>query len=270
MAEPPRRQDPVALAVLGGAVVLVVALAVYLLLAVRSQPEAEPVESLAQRLREGVQRQIAELRTGRKPASRARPAAPQTQKSEPSRGVIFPEAGRSWRYSVRVEPEVWRDITLTYRTAQGSGVVGVRTEFRHAGGQSAFDLGVFARNHPSHANTRFPGFFMYAAYLEHPLEPGQAVAFGWRWQGGAQKAARTKRFEGKVIGWEEIELAGGKLPAAKIEGTLSYVEDGRVHGRARETFWYAPKVSQIVRITREGKTPDEAATRIVAELAEYR
>jgi hypothetical protein len=257
----------------------VVALGAYLFFAIGSRPEtppeSRPGESLVQRARDAVQKQIAELKQESEP--RQAPAQQQAQKAQKlerpaaqGRGSIVLEAGRTWRYSVKVEPAVWTDVTLTYRTVQEGGALGVRTDFRHSGGQSAFNLGTFARNHPSHSNTRFPGFFMYAAYLEHPLEPGQAVSFGWRWQGGPETAARTKRFDGRVLGWEELQLPGGKLPAAKIEGTLSYLEDNKVHGRARETFWYAPKVSQVVRIAREGKTPDEAVTRIVAELAEYR
>jgi hypothetical protein len=173
-----------------------------------------------------------------------------------------------WRYAVTVEPPVWRDITLTYRTQREVAGIGVLTDFIHAGGKSNFHLGTFAAGDPSHENTRFPGFFMYAAYLKQPLTIGQTVAFAWHWQG--KSAASVKRFEGQVTGWEDLRLPAGSLNAAKIEGTLTYREDGQFRGGAHETFWYAPKVSQIVRIVRDGRTPDEGSARIVAELAEFR
>ncbi|HUN70140.1 MAG TPA: hypothetical protein VMU46_15170 [Burkholderiales bacterium] len=173
-----------------------------------------------------------------------------------------------WRYAVIVEPPIWRDITLTYRTQREGAGIGVLTDFVHAGGKTNFHLGTFAANHPSHENTRFPGFFMYAAYLKQPLAVGQPVAFGWHWQG--KSAGSVKRFEGQVTGWEDLRLPGGNLKAAKIEGALTYREDGQFRGGAHETFWYAPQVSQIVKIVREGLTPDEGARRIVAELAEFR
>lgn len=65
--------------------------------------------------------------------------------------------------------------------------------------------GTFAAGHPSHVNTRFPGFFMHASYFPPSLKEGQRLALGWPWQP-----------------------------------------------------------------VREGRTPDESSTRIVAELQEFR
>lgn len=288
MNEPPRRQDPLALIVLGGAVALVAAIALFLAFSIRSQPEGPATASFPQQVREAASRFVAEVRrefeapppapkpqprrearSRPSPPSPAKPqAAPNSAAAEPQRGRIVLQPGRSWRYSVRVEPEVWKDITLTYRTVQEGNALGVRTDFRHAGGQSTFNLGVFAPGHPSHANTRFPGFFMYASYLDLPLQVGQKVSFGWHWQG--KSPGSQKRFEGAVAGLEPVELPGGMLQAARIEGTLSYREDGQFRGGARETFWYAPQVGQVVRIERQGRVPDESLARIVAELVEYR
>jgi hypothetical protein len=293
MAEPPRGQDPLALAVLGTAAALAAAVALYVVFAVGSRPEEPAGATFPERVRGALKGLIAELaEEKRAPPAAARPQPPapkpreQPQKPQaqaqaqppasaspppaPPRGVIFPEAGRTWRYDVKVEPEVWKEITLTYTTIREPGGLGVRTEFRHAGGKSAFHLGIFAPHHPTHANTRFPGFFMYAAYLDHPLEVGKAVAFEWPWQAGGQRPGRVKRFEGKVVAWDQLRLPGVEIPAARIEGALSYVEDGRVAARAQETFWYAPKASQVVKIVRVGRVPDESAGRIVAELADFR
>lgn len=283
MTEPPRRQDPLALAVIGGAVLLIAAIGLYLVFSIRSQAEGPATASFPQQVRDTVSRLLGELRKELEPAPAAKPRpqprpqqqsqprpqpAPQAKAAQPQRGRIVLQPGRSWRYSVRVEPEVWKDITLTYRTVQEGNALGVRTDFRHAGGQSAFNLGVFAPGHPSHANTRFPGFFMYASYLDLPLQAGQKVSFGWHWQG--KSPGSQKRFEGTVAGVEPVQLSGGTLQAARIEGTLTYREDGQFRGGARETFWYAPQVGQVVRIERQGRVPDESLSRIVAELVEYR
>jgi hypothetical protein len=60
------------------------------------------------------------------------------------------------------------------------------------------------------------------------------------------------------------------IPVARIEGQLSYVEGGKTVATAKETLWVAPRYAQVVRIVREGRTPDEGSQRIVAELVEFR
>jgi hypothetical protein len=250
-----KEQDPLALAFFGAALALLAGLLLYVLVFKAPEPATAPrAPDVPVAARPAVPKSDA-------PAKKV-PAAP-----APATGPVL-EAGRMWRYAVAVEPPIWRDITLTYRTRSEEGSIGVLTDFLHAGGKMNFHLGTFAPNHPSHENTRFPGFFMYAAYLKQPLTVGQPIAFGWHWQG--KSAGAVKRFEGQVMGWEDLQLPGGDLKAAKIEGTLTYREDGQIRGGARETFWYAPKVSQIVKIVRDGITPDEGSRRIVAELAEFR
>lgn len=259
----PRRGkgDPLAVAVFSVALLLLAGLVIYVVFFFKPAPAPESPR------RPGV---LDELRQffERKPAAKAPKPAP-TASAQP---VAVP-AGRTWRYSVTVEPQVWRDITLSYRTVQQQGAPGVQTEFRHAGGQSSFNLGTLQAGHASHANTRFPGFFLYAAYLGMPLEPGQRIAWSWPWQQPGGKAAaegRVKRFEGQVTRWETIVVPAGKFQAARIEGKLEYVEGGRVRASANETLWFAPDAFQLVKIVRDGRTPDESATRIVAELAEFR
>jgi hypothetical protein len=170
---------------------------------------------------------------------------------------------------VVVDPPSWRDITLTYRSQrEADGSVGVVTDFLHAKGKMNFHLGIFAPGHPTHENTRFPGFFMYGAYLKQPLNVGDAVRYGWHWQG--KSAASTKRFEGQIKSWDEVTVPAGTFRAALIEGTWTYTENGEFRSRAYEKYWYAPKVSQVVKIMRFGMTPDEGSKQIDAELAEYR
>jgi hypothetical protein len=109
---------------------------------------------------------------------------------------------------------------------------------------------------------------MYAAYLKQPLMVGDEVSFGWHWQG--KSAGSMKRFAGQVRSLEDVTVPAGTYRAVMIEGTWSYLEDGQFRARAYEKFWFAPSVSQVVKISRSGITPDEGSKQIDAELAEYR
>ena len=93
------------------------------------------------------------------------------------------------------------------------------------------------------------------------------MSFAARWRAWRDITLtyRTQR-EGAGIG----VLTDFVYAAAVIEADLLYVEGGKVQARARETLWYAPKLSQVVKVLREGRTPDEGSTRIVAELVELR
>lgn len=279
-----RRHDPLALAFHGVAIVVIVALAGYLLFAVRSQPPsakapaerawiAGTLDEIATSVRNTVGRQQAPAPkpAAAKPQARAKPApGPAGQIT----GTLIPyvEAGRTWRYAVRVEPPVWRDITLSYHTLQEGEGLAVQADFRHAGGANRFRLGRLAAGDPAHANSRFPGFFLHAAYIEFPLHPGQALTWQWPWREPNQPArpGRIKRYEGTVTGWQVLKVPAGEYNTVRIDATLQYIENGRVHAAVRETLWIAPKVLQVLRVEREGKAPDEAASRIVAELVEFR
>jgi hypothetical protein len=179
----------------------------------------------------------------------------------------------TWVYQVTVEPPVWKDVVLEYHTVQQGDALIVNTDFRHSNGAMKFQLGTYRAGHLSHANTRFPGFFMYSAYFGERIRLGQKIAWEWPWQlpGGGVKAGRVKRYEGTLV--ESGANPGPVEPGTtllKIEGTLSYIDAGRVEASARETLWYSGKSGQLARIERVGRTPDESATRIVAQLVELR
>lgn len=287
------KQDPLALAFFGAALALLAALLAYV--GFFKKPEPAPPASTLEALRKRAEVAVEKLRdkpaaqpapqpapvAKPAPAAKAAPApAPKAAAAPPAKAEAWRERqerlpaaaplqpGRSWRYAVTVDPPVWRDITLTYRTQQESGGLGVLTDFVHAGGKSNFHLGIFAAGHPSHENTRFPGFFMYGAYLKGPFLVGDPVVFSWHWQG--RSAASVKRFEGRVSSLDDVQVPAGKLRAARIEGTLSYLEDGQFRERTHLLFWYAPTVSQVIKITRFGMTSDERSRQIDAELVEYR
>lgn len=269
MDEPPRNRDPVALAVFSIAILLLVGLVVYVALFLRPAelaPGQPGVVEQVRRLAKDLERKPEikpEPRRAEVPA-----AIPPPKSARPAVAGASLEAGHSWRYNVTVEPPVWRDITLTYRTQREGDSLGVLTDFLYAGGKMNFHLGTYAAGHPSHANTRFPGFFMYASYFQLPLLVGQRATWGWAWQ--PERNGRMKHYEGRVVRIEEVQVPAGTYSAAVIEAELQYIEAGKVQARARETIWYAPKLLQVVKVVRDGRTPDEGVERIVAELAEYR
>jgi hypothetical protein len=271
------KQDPLALALFGAALALLAGLLFYVFFV--KAPEPAPPSGTAEFLKQA-RRQAAAVaeRFQEKPAAEklqkvpqvrspsARPA-PSATRARPAANTSL-EAGHTWRYAVVVDPPAWRDITLTYRTQRENAGIGVVTDFVYAGGKMNFHLGTFAAGHPSHANTRFPGFFMHPSYFSLPLQPGQKLSWGWVWQ--PAREGRVKRYEGKVVRVEDVAVPAGTYRAAVIEAELSYIEGGQVRARARETLWYAPAASQIVKVVREGRTPDEGSSRIVAELVEFR
>jgi len=256
-----RHQDPLALAVFGAALALLAGLLLYVFFFKAPEP-ATPARAFG--FVDELRRQLAGLteKLRDKPTAKALPPSPAVASGS---GL---EAGRTWRYAVVVEPPAWRDITLTYRTQRENAGIGVLTDFVHAGGKMNFHLGTFAAGHPSHANTRFPGFFMHASYFPLSLKEGQRLSWGWPWQ--PVRDGRMKRYEGQVARWENIQVPAGIYTAAVIEAELLYVEEGKVQARVRETLWYVPKLSQVVKVLRDGRAPDEGSSRIVAELAEYR
>ena len=295
---PTRQQDPLALAVFGAALVLLAGLLVYVFVFKTPAP-ASPARAFD--VVEVLRRQIAGLtaRLEDKPVVKPPPSAPPAQRPAPAQAakpapvpaapqpkpaaqgvpadtaypVPLPPAGMVWTYKVSVEPQVWQNAVLIYRVAQQGNALVVDTDFRHAKGSMSFRLGSFRAGDRSHANTRFPGFFFYPAYFGDKLRIGQELAFEWPWQmpDGSVKPGRVKRFEGRVVQGEQY--SGPVFPMAsmlRIEGRLSYIDDGRAQAVARETLWYAAKAAQLVRIEREGRTPDESATRIVAELVDMR
>ena len=84
------------------------------------------------------------------------------------------------------------------------------------------------------------------------------------------RSGRLKQYFCRVQAWEDVTTPAGKFPAARIEVTLNYIENGKIMATTREMLWYSPQASQIVRLVREGRAPDEGSTRIVAELLEFR
>lgn len=262
------KQDSLALAVFGAALALLAGLLLYMFFFKAPEP-ASP--SGATDFLQQARQKMAEV-TGRlqeKPEAERFEKIPQI-KAPPARSAANSslEAGHTWRYAVTVEPPVWRDITLTYRTQRESGRVGVLTDFVHAGGKSNFHLGVFAAGHPSHANTRFPGFFMYPAYFRLPLEQGQKFDWSWGWQ--PEREGRRKAWYAQVVRAERVTVPAGSFDALVMQLNVAYLEGDEVRARTLEFIWYAPEVSQIVKITRHGRTPDEGSEFISAELAEYR
>jgi hypothetical protein len=285
MASPHGRVDPVALAILGLAGLLAIGIATWLVVALQQQPAAPAQEGIA----EVAKRVIDQFRDPPKPApqpSRLPPVAkresaqlkPKAEQSAASATPTLPTiaragidlpAGKSWTYAVRLEPEVWRNAELVYRSSAGQGGIVVDTDFRHAGGNVSFRLGTYRPGHASHANVRFPGFFMHGAYLDFPLEAGKRFSWTYPWQQADNRvrADRVRRFDAVVGPTETVSVPAGRFEAIRVDITLSYVDAGSTLATVNEILWYAPSARQIVKLMRAGDSPDEAGKRIVADLA---
>lgn len=208
-------------------------------------------------------------------ASRARRGAafpPVPPPDYAAEATVLPPGGR-WSYRISVGAAQSPAGSLNYEDVSAGGQAGPRLRMQWApngGSATTWDFGVFAAGHASHANVRFPGFFMHAAYMPHPLQAGQRFTWAFPWQGGEAGARRERRFTATVAGWESVSVPAGRFDAARIEAVLRYIGDGKVQAEVRNTLWYAPAARQLVRVHWSGKAPDEGYTEIVAELASLR
>jgi len=194
--------------------------------------------------------------------------------------VLPVPANGNWTYDVAFGPAWQTAGRLNYVTlpaAPGTpptsrAPVQATMSWTPSGGQtSTWNLGVVAANHPTHANTRFPGFFMHAAYLPEQLQAGQPLKWEFPWQGGnAAQTGRVRRYEMTVTGWERVRVPAGVFDTARLEGTLRYVEGETVRAEVRYHLWYAPRAKQVVRLVWKGRAPDESGTEMMAELAAHR
>jgi len=286
METPRSRLDPLALAVLGAAALAGLALVAWLVVSIRSAPAPEPAKAAApgalERAADAVKRLIGQFEERTKPAPPARPKPPASKPPGPAAKPAAPATGRrlgidlppgyAWTYAVRLEPEVWKDAALTYRSVLDSTGLVVEAEFRHSQGKLDFRLGNYAAGHRSHAQLRFPGFFMHGAYLDFPLTPGKRFAWEYPWQArdNSIRPGRVRRFEASVGAMEPVSVPAGRYDAVRIDVKVRYVDGGKDLASVDEILWYAPSIRQLVKVVRSGSSPDEKAQRIVADLAEVR
>lgn len=197
-------------------------------------------------------------------------AFPRAAAPDPAR--VLPLPGGQWSYLVGFSPEYRPAGELVYesRVDQGAGGPRLRMYWQPAGGKAmTWDFGVFAAYHPSHANIRFPGFFMHAAYFPASLDPGAKLSWSFPWSGGPPGGRR--RFEASLAGWESMSVPAGRFTAMRIDAVLSYVDGARIHARVRNILWYAPEVRQVVvRVVWLGRALDEASSELLAEFASIR
>ncbi len=282
MEQNPRKLDPLAVVVVGAAALVALVLVVWLVLSLRSalpKPAPEGAGSVVEGVRSALEQARHFLRKFDErslppPAPVAKPAPPRpAAPGQPGGGSAKPgidlPLGKSWTYNVTLEPEVWRDATLAYRSVADGDAVAVQAEFRHSKGNMAFRLGTYTRGHPSHAQIRFPGFFMHGAYLDFPLTRGKAFSWSYPWQmaDNRLREGRVRRWDAVVVGNETVSVPAGRFEAIRIDATVRYIDAGKDLATVNEILWYAPSIRQIVKVARAGRSPDEAGQRIVAELA---
>lgn len=179
--------------------------------------------------------------------------------------------GGKWAYDVFFGPD-WRStgqlLYTTSRQSENSELVGANMSWRPHGGQTTtWTLGILEADHPSHANTRFPGFFVYPVYLPRSPQPGSLLVWEIPWQGSGKQAMR--RFDMRVAGWESVSVPAGVFNAVHLEGKLRYVDNEIVKAEIRYELWYAPEIRQIVRVLWLGRAPDESSSEMIAELSTY-
>jgi hypothetical protein len=73
-------------------------------------------------------------------------------------------------------------------------------------------------------------------------------------------------WNGKVVGWEDVEVPAGKFKALRLE----FDRSGQMRGSASESVWYAPEAKAVVK--RVQMRPGSQRTRdlITFELVAYK
>lgn len=219
-------------------------------------------------------------------AAPARP--PATQQSDPQRAytaapapvasqVVAVPADGKWAYDVFFGPgwqkngqlrySTQRQVEQTAKSGPQNKVGSSMSWAPNAGQVSTWNFGIVEADHPSHANTRFPGFFMHAAYLPQTLQAGNRILWEFPWQGGG--TGQLRRFDMRVVGWENVKVQAGEFNAVHLDGKLQYVDKDAVKAEVRYALWYSPRAKQVVRVLWLGRAPDESSAEMIAELASF-
>jgi len=271
MDEPRRRLDPLALAVLGGAAVIAVGAAVWLLLSVRSAPEstptkAGPLQTLHATAPRRTRRCFASSPTwwncARLPAGddmRATilggilsaalllgwqvPCASQTE-APVARPAVKP--GDRWVYN---RMDYWANRVVTVRTieitmANDKVIQLVATE----PGKPEMDE-TFSADWNSIATT-VNNSVPDSGHLKFPLRVGATYPVEYESVFGPQRNWRSKHErKARVVGWEEITVPAGKFRALKVEVEGSFQRlDTSLAGTAKTTIWYVPEVKRWAKL----------------------
>lgn len=239
----------------------------------RLTPEERPKAELPARQTPKREQATAPAVSGAIPASAGDPnrAYPVTAAPQGPQVLAVPINGR-WNYDVFFGPAWNKSGRLDYVTenlANQPGKTGAGMSWLPAGGSvSKWFLGVMEADHPSHGNTRFPGFFMHPVYLPQSLQPGSRVLWEFPWQGGGRNQVR--RFDMRVVDWETVSVPAGVFTAVHLKGRLQYVDNETVKADVGYSLWYAPQARQVVRLLWLGRSPDEASGEMIAELASFK
>ena len=97
--------------------------------------------------------------------------------------------------------------------------------------------------------------------------PGSRLLWEFPWQGGGN--GQVRRFDMRVVNWENVTVPAGTFSAVHLEGRLQYVDKEAIKAEVRYGLWYAPQAKQVVRVLWLGRSPDEGSAEMIAELATY-
>mgnify|MGYP001180828560 FL=1 len=291
----PKRHGPTALAGVVIALVLILVgagLALREFLAAERPAQSTGIEAVADAAKRAINRFVSEMHEAeQKPLPRPPSSAPAAPPAPSAGGTVDPQrqfpaitapapphtvnvpVRGNWTYDVAFGPSWRKEGQLFYQTEPAAqGKTGAKMSWTFNDGQtSTWFLGIVEAGHPTHGNTRFPGFFMHAVYFPAVFVPESRLQWAFPWQGGnaGTQAARERRYDMKVAGWERVEVPAGVFDAVRLDGTLRYVEGEATQLEVRYTLWYSARARQVVRVLWIGHTPDESHAEMLAELASY-
>lgn len=247
----------------------------------RQQPPATPAKPPAARNKTDNAKRDATAPTATPAPSTADPARVFAAIDPPAGAQVLPvPMDAKWRYNVYFGPGFDKAGELRYETyrlgASASklvpqadmGKIGANMHWApNSGNVSSWFFGVIEPDHPSHANTRFPGFFMHASYIPRTVAAGGRVIWEVPWQGGGRNQAR--RWDMRSEGWQMLELPAGRFAALHLKGKLQYVDNEVVKAEIDYSLWYSPAARQVVRVVWQGRAPDEGNTQMIVELGSF-
>ena len=103
-------------------------------------------------------------------------------------------------------------------------------------------------------------------FLKFPLHVGETYSFESSYRNSnSAEIERKKKWDMKVVGWEDVIVPAGKFRAVRIEGIGTNADGRPARQQTQETIWYVPEVNRKVKDIRVNSSGTD-----VQELTQYR
>jgi len=104
-------------------------------------------------------------------------------------------------------------------------------------------------------------------WFAFPLYPGKTWrdSYDWEMKGAAPVQGKAED-NGKVLGWESVQVPAGTFHALKVEVNSRYYGKGGMADDETVTYWYSPQVNRFVKF--DYRSIYEGA--LVAEMVSYK